>query len=97
MHIFNNFGQVVKEKNLFKEIVDAQTHGRTMDDGQRAITKAYPQDIVIRWAKNSYRISTSSPQDPFIMAGRINSWLVLSTASNFMPNLKRFLLGPAGC
>jgi len=48
MHIFNNFGQVVKEKNLFKEIVDAQTHGRTMDDGQRAITKAYPQDIVIR-------------------------------------------------
>ena len=48
MHIFNNVGQMVKEKKLLKEIVDARTHGRTMDDGKRTITKAYPQDIVIR-------------------------------------------------
>jgi len=67
-----------------------------MDDGQQAITKAYLEDIVFRLAKNSYRISTVLPEDKFIMAGRINSCLDLSTASNFIPNLNRFFFGPAG-
>jgi len=30
-----------RDEMLFKEIVDAQTDGRTMDDGQWAITKAH--------------------------------------------------------
>jgi len=41
---FNKFGQVVQVEKLFREIVDARTHGptegRTINDGQRAITKA---------------------------------------------------------
>ena len=40
---------------LFKEIVDARTHGRTdgrTDDGRQwAITKAHPEHFVLRWAK----------------------------------------------
>jgi hypothetical protein len=40
---FNEFGNVVKEEKLFKEIVDART-----DDGQGAITKARHKDIVLR-------------------------------------------------
>jgi len=48
--------QVVLEEMLFKEIVDARTHGHTdaraMDDGQWAITKAHLEHFVLRWAKN---------------------------------------------
>ena len=55
MQSFNKFGQVVKEE-LFKEIVDTQMdgrkqahmHGRAMDDGQWAITKAHIENIVLR-------------------------------------------------
>jgi len=47
---------VVLEEKLFKEIVDAPTHGRThgqtgtMDEGQWAITKAHLEHSVLRWA-----------------------------------------------
>jgi hypothetical protein len=34
--------------DIFKEIVDARTHGRTMDDGQCTIRKAHLEDIVHR-------------------------------------------------
>jgi len=37
---------------LLKEIVDARTDGRTMDDGQWAITKAHLEHFMLRWAKN---------------------------------------------
>ena len=46
---------VVLEEKLFKEIVDertdGRTYGRTMDDGQWAITKAHLEHCVLRWAK----------------------------------------------
>jgi len=42
---------MVSEEMFFKEIVDARTHARTMDDGQWAITKAHLEHFVLRWAK----------------------------------------------
>jgi len=51
-HSCEVWSKVVSEEMLFKEIVDARTHARTMDDGQWAITKAHLEHFVLRWAKN---------------------------------------------
>ena len=54
--VWSKFNEWFQRKKLFKEIVDAQTDTWTLDDGQWAITKAYLEHFVLRWAKKKQKI-----------------------------------------
>ena len=51
--VWSKSNEWFQRKKLFKEIVDAQTDTRMMDDGQWAITKAHLEHFVLRWAKKN--------------------------------------------